>query len=346
MAKRRKSDDISISSLLNWDLCLYCQSQTNENLRCPGSLVREKHDPKVVYEKIAKNIREFKKIDALPIDLYLDEGNDNLGKLFIENSAKFHKSCTNMFSDMKLERALKRVKKAANDSNSDQQGGDEEKTQSSNGEISERRTSMRSKTSNLLKCIFCDSTEGELHEVSTFPLEKKVRRCATVLNDHILLGKLSVGDMMAQDAMYHMNCILALYMKAKPKNPENETDGNETEKQIHAQVLAELALYMEQGANEETGTVFKLSELATIYKTRVQELGGHTPERIHTTKSKNRLMLQVDNLKEFKSKNDHCYLCFDENVGDVLKSFYEMDWDNEAFILAEAAKYCAEMYCL
>ena len=132
-AKRRKSDDISISSLLNWDLCLYCQSQTKENLRCPGSLVKEKHDPKVVYEKIAKNIREFEKIDALPIDLYLDEGNDNLGKLFKENSAKFHKSCTNIFSDMKLERALKRVKKAANDKNNDQQGSDEDETQSSNG---------------------------------------------------------------------------------------------------------------------------------------------------------------------------------------------------------------------
>ena len=138
--------------------------------------------------------------------------------------------------------------------------------------------------------------------------------------------------------MHHTNCILALYRKAKPKNPENETDRNKTEKQIHAQILAELALYMEQVANEEKGTVFKLSELATIYKTRVQELGGHTPETIHTTKLKNRLMVQVDNLKKFKGKNDHCYLCFDENVGDVLKSFYEMDWDDEAFILAEAAK--------
>ena len=125
----------------------------------------------------------------------------------------------------------------------DQQGSDEDETQSSNGEISARRTSMRSKTSNLSKCIFCDSTEGELHEVSTFSLEKKVRRCATVLNDHILLGKLSVGDMMAQDAMYRTNCILALYRKAKPKNPENETGGNKTKKQIHAQILAELALY-------------------------------------------------------------------------------------------------------
>ena len=159
MAKRRKSDDISITSLLNCDLCLYFQSQTNENLRCPRSLVRKKHDPKVVFEKIAKNIREFKKIDALPIDLYLDEGNDNLGKLFIENSSKFHKSCTNMFGDMKLERALKPVKKAANDNNNDQQGSNEDETQSSNGEISERRASMRPKTSNLSKCIFCDSTE-------------------------------------------------------------------------------------------------------------------------------------------------------------------------------------------
>ena len=114
-------------------------------------LGKGKHDPKVVHEKIAKNIREFKKIDALPIDLYLDEGNNNLGKLFIENSAKFHKSCTNMFSDLKLEIALKRVQKAANDNNNDQQGSDEDETQSSNGEISERITSVRS------KCIFCEN---------------------------------------------------------------------------------------------------------------------------------------------------------------------------------------------
>ena len=234
MAKRRKSDDIGITSLLNWDLCLYCQSQTNEKLRCPESLVREKYDPKVVYEKTEKGIREFKKVDPLPIDLNLDEGNDNLGKRFIENSAKFHKSCTNMFSDMNLERALKRVKKAANNNNNDPQGSDEDETQSSNGEISEQKTSMRSKTSSLSKGIFCDFTEGELHKVSTFPLEKKVRQCATVLNDHILLGKLSIGDMMSQDAMYHTNCILILYRKAKPKNSENETDVNKTKKQIHA----------------------------------------------------------------------------------------------------------------
>ena len=71
------------------------------------------------------------------------------------------------------------------------------------------------------------------------------------------MGKLSVGDMMTQDVMYHTICILALHRKAEPKNPENETDGNKTENQIYAQVLAELALYMEQVASEEKGVVFK-----------------------------------------------------------------------------------------
>ena len=80
-----------------------------------------------------------------------------------------------------------------------------------------------------------------------------------------------------------------------------------------------------------------LAEIA-LYKTRDRELGGHTPDRVHTTKLKQRLMLHIENLKEFQDSNNHCYLAFDDDAGTVLKTFYEKSYDDEAFVLSEAAK--------
>ena len=80
-----------------------------------------------------------------------------------------------------------------------------------------------------------------------------------------------------------------------------------------------------------------LAEIA-LYKTGVRELGGHTPDRVHTTKLKQRLMLHIENLKEFQDSNNHCYLAFDDDAGTVLKTFYEKSYDDEAFVLSEAAK--------
>ena len=53
MAKRRNSNDSSISTSFNWDLCLHYQNVIKENLRCPGILVCEGHDSASSYGKIA-----------------------------------------------------------------------------------------------------------------------------------------------------------------------------------------------------------------------------------------------------------------------------------------------------
>ena len=62
---------------------------------------------------------------------------------------------------------------------------------------------------------------------------------------------------------------------------------DDADKQIHGQVLSELAQYMEQIAKDDMkNNVFKLVDLARLYKERIIELGGHSSERLHTTKSK------------------------------------------------------------
>ena len=69
------------------------------------------HNANATYTKIATNIERFDRLDQSPIALQFQEIDKKLlTKLFIKNDAKFHKSCTNQFSDMKIERAEKKLR--------------------------------------------------------------------------------------------------------------------------------------------------------------------------------------------------------------------------------------------
>ena len=124
----------------------------------------------------------------------------------------------------------------------------------------------------------------------TFRLEKCVRKCANDLGYNALLEKLSAGDMTALDAVYHSTCLINLYRKCNQK--ETEVTYDDTDKQIHGQVFSDLAQYMEQVAKDDIkSNVFKLVDLPKLL-----ELGGHSSERVYTTKLKNRLLAHIENL--------------------------------------------------
>ena len=56
----------------------------------------------------------------------------------------------------------------------------------------------------------------------------QVRRAATVVKDTELLAKLSAGDMVALDAVYHAQCLVTLYNRARKEsqvmNGENSSE--------------------------------------------------------------------------------------------------------------------------
>ena len=145
---------------------------------------------------------------------------------------------------------------------------------------------MRTRSSEGLVCFFCDSTEGDIHKALTFQLERMVKQCATILEDNKLLGKPNAGDIIVKDVIYHSH--LVLYRRSKQKSFVLDDNENDFKKQIHDQVPLELALYMQQTANEDNMYIFKTVDLANLYKTRVRVLGGHTHNRVHTTKLKQR----------------------------------------------------------
>jgi len=73
-----------------------------------------------------------------------------------------------------------------------------------------RRSSKRSeeKPVNLEKCFFCEKFSKDLHRCQTLQLNQKVRNIALEMGDNQVLAKLSQGDMVAVDAMYHLSCLV------------------------------------------------------------------------------------------------------------------------------------------
>ena len=92
------------------------------------------------------------------------------------------------------------------------------------------------------------------------------------MQDTILLAKLSGGDMMSQDALYHTRCLVLFYRKVDQLNDSQCT--SETNTQSHGIALSELLEYIEDRRLEsETKPVFKLTDLAQLYKQRINQLG-------------------------------------------------------------------------
>ena len=66
--------------------------------------------------------------------------------------------------------------------------------------------------------FFCGQAAGNdgLHEVTTFQVGQRVRECAELTGDSMLLARLISGDMVvAVEAKYHSKCLLALYHHAR-----------------------------------------------------------------------------------------------------------------------------------
>ena len=60
--------------------------------------------------------------------------------------------------------------------------------------------------------------------------------------------------------------------------------------------------------------IFKLSHLAKLYKSRLSQLNARVPDRINSTRLKERLLLQLPHLKE-NHQGREILLGFDADIG-------------------------------
>eukprot|EP00112_Aurelia_sp_Birch-Aquarium-sp1_P005412 Seg1614.17 transcript_id=Seg1614.17/GoldUCD/mRNA.D3Y31 product="hypothetical protein" protein_id=Seg1614.17/GoldUCD/D3Y31 len=161
-------------------------------------------------------------------------------------------------------------------------------------------------------CFFCGK-EGDdskkLHKAATFQIDQQVRRAAALVKDTELLGKLSAGDMVALDAVYH-----AQYNRAR-KESQVMNNEDSSERALAGIVFAELS--------------------------QMQQLGVQTELRIHSTRLKERLLSHIPNLQAHRSGRD-VLLAIQDDVGDALTLMCFQDDDDQGILLAKSAKLVRE----
>lgn len=306
----------------DWTKCVLCQTVKEEKLRCPFD--SKQQDADSWCDTLCSNVSKFHELGGLPIENSLiapDLSSKDLANLFRENKAKWHKSCRNKLSNFKLERAQKRKAGKMSD-------GEEQPTKLPRRSVDGR---------DVQACYFCEETTGKLHRVSTFKVDANVRECAALLNDSKLLGKLSAGDMMAFDAMYHSKCLTMLYRKAAyVKNPP---PGESQDSICQGLALAELILFIEDSRNNDSDDepVFKLSDLSKMYVSLLEQMGIEISERIHTTRLKERILEQCPDITAHKDGRE-VYLVYSGDLSAFIKTAKEKSHDDEAMVISRAAK--------
>lgn len=306
----------------NWGKCILCQKDSSEILRCPAKDKRGLEGDG--YKTITSNLLGFEKIGCLHTKLLLTRLNDGDGieKTLQNHGAKWHDSCRLKYNKTELHRAEKR--KTPREENTDA--------------VSTKftRRSMEHPIFSEAQCFFCDKPAGGvlLHDVSTFGLDERVRKCALKLEDMPLLAKLSAGDLIAQEAKYHTQCLVSLYNKARGVKLSEETD-TDIDRVNHGIALAELVCYIDETrADSDVAPLFKMTDLTNLYSNRLQQLG--TNIRVHSTKLKNRILGYFPDMEAHKQGRE-IVLVFNKDIGHALRKACEQDADDDAVHLARAA---------
>ena len=289
--------------------CVLCQLDTNAALECPARSTRPTFGSG--YKSLAEHLIQFQSLGCVPMDIdinRLDDG-DGIEATLMRHQACWHKACRLNFNQTKLDRLNKKVIQ-------------EENLTSIQTRSSHSKVNLKDST-----CLFCGKAAGSegLHNASTYDIDRKVRQCALELNDTALLAKLAPADMVALEAKYHTRCLAALYNRARAATSSSSG--------IYSIAFAELVAYMEDFQTEASiAPVFKLADLAQMYKTRLEQLGVEIDGRVHTSRLKLRLLSVIPNLKAtIQGKN--VMLSFDDDIGGALQKACDYDCYSEDLLL-------------
>jgi hypothetical protein len=299
----------------DWSKCVLCQEDTDQMLKDPSNSTRDTGG--AGYKTIAETLIAFNKISCLPKTLklsQLDEG-QGIEAAFRLHKAKWHDVCRLQYNKTKLHRAEKRKMTQEDDSDAHK---------------FTRRSSIEHSTD---VCFFCGQSAvvDVLHNASTFGLDTRVRQCALALQDKPLLAKLSSGDLIAQEAKYHVQCLASLYNRSRDTK-EQESNADDVN---HGIAFAGLVSYIEEMRMDNlVAPVLKLTDLVNLYSDRLEQLGTHV--YVHSTRLKDRILSYFPDMDAHKQGRDTVLVC-NEDVGAALGKACGNDTDNEAVHLARAA---------
>lgn len=303
----------------DWERCCLCQTDKNEELKCPPTRYDKKESDG--YAMIARNLPLFKSINQMAIimDIARLDNGTGIEETLRQMNAKYHQSCRLLFNNSKLERARKR---SLNEKES--------------GECSKPIKSRRSSLENNM-CFLCaqEAPKSDLRRAMTMELDRRLNECARNLEDGKLLATLSAGDVVAQELKYHCNCLRALYNRERDymTRKENRESQSSKDKDIYPLVLSELLVYVvETKSNADGPAVFRLADLVSLYKQRLQQLGVEEPN-VNATRLKEKLMEEIPELEAHRKGRD-ILLAFKKDVGEALAQAVEY---SDALIVTKAA---------
>ena len=165
-------------------------------------------------------------------------------------------------------------------------------------------------------------------------VDEKVRECAILLQDGKLIAKLSAGYLIAIDAKYHAKCLVSLYNRAR-KFKSSTSKSNQPQMpttDLDELAFAELIAYIDYFLQCEDLAALKLSELATFYQIKQQELGID-----HGNVNKTRLKERI--LEVFPDLTAHIegrklLFALKQDIGGVLRAA-SSEKDTDAYHLAK-----------
>lgn len=309
----------------NWTKCCLCQEdKSNEILISPLSTFHREQDY-AGYSNIAKNVPLFYAVNAMPIALNpkrLDEG-VGIESTLIKNQAMYHNSCRLLFNNSKLKRAQKRI--ITNSASS------------SKSELCCKRP--RNSDPPRVQCFLCEKEDviSNLRQAMTMKLNDRLNQCARNLNHGSLLAKLSAGDVVAQELKYHSSCLVCLYNeeRAHLNAIKQENRASNAVDDLYPVVFSELVIYIMDcrvTSPDTTPTIFKLSDLVTLYKCRLEQLGVKSPD-VNPTRLKQQLLSRIPELEAHRKGRD-VLIAFKKDVSSVLSDASKY---SEAIHLAKAA---------
>lgn len=328
-----------------WEFCVFCQEDTRAALECPARSTKAAIGNG--YSSLAEHLIQFQALGHMPMDIDIERLNDGDGieATMMRHHASWHKTCRLKFNLTKLKLLEKRCMEEERRSMKEEEEGmdeakeciEEEKEGTSTSLCMHTRSSHSRVDLKEAKCFLCDEPAGSagLHNASTYDIDMKVRKCAMELEDTALLAKLAPGDMIALEAKYHCRCLATLYNRARATN---SACVDEDHSDLHGIAFAELVSFMEDFRKERiVAPVFKLADLAQLYKTRLEQLGVDNEGRVHTSRLKLRLLSVFPDLKAHLQGRS-VMLTFDDDIGSALRKACDHDSDHDAMHLARAAK--------
>ena len=218
----------------------------------------------------------------------LDDGSGIENTLRL-NNAKYHNTCRLMFNNSKLERVRKRRGPPRSD-----------EPEAGPGRFTRR--SVDTVPDIKIICFFCEKDIiGSDRNAMTKKLYERLNDCTELLEDKKLINKLSAGDLDAQGAKYHLNCLTTVCNRERAffrQQRENEQDVQE--RHAYSRAFAELVTYIIESQRSHQGeTFFKLADLNGLMTKRLTQLGSST-SKLHPTRFKEELLDRLPELQAHK----------------------------------------------